>query len=715
MSEVDRIRAKIERVVPDEDERVAALRVLAFAVENADDERPNGWYLRETSRGLSLFAGRLFACGIQRGRLGLSVLGPVDDETRAHLGADAEDDEQFSAVPGGLLVWIHIEKAAQALGLLGAQFEKFVDEAMARVRRKVSTDSHSPDALAYLSSVVGRELPQPSTADEDLAPDESAEAGEDDLQARDPKVRGRAPLFSHSQVPIGALLSEIQGKTLALPDLQRPFVWEDTKVRDLLDSIFVGFPVGTLVLWHTADGKDAKLVGGAPDSLRANTLIIDGQQRLTSLFAVMRGAEVTERDGSKRTITIAFRPRDGRFEVASAVTAKDPEFLPNITELWSSTRMKGQIRRELLAALRAQGRQVDDAYEAAVEENLDRAQAITEYQFPVVRIQQSSNTAEANDEDVAEIFVRINNQGKRLGQADFVLTLLSVFQGDLRDRIERRAVEMSQDAVIELDTQQLLRATCAVGFSRAKMSSIYRFLRGIDPATGDTNVENRQKRIATLRAASEECLDATRWRDFMLRVVRAGLVNQALVASNNAIVNGYAFYVLGQRLAVSKPQLEEVISRWLFGTLLSARYSGSSETVFEKDLARIAPLAQGQGEQFVRALDDTLNERLTSDFWGQSLVMSLETQRARSPAALGFRAAQIVLGARALFSDQPLRNLLAPLGQGSRAAAEAHHLFPKAFLSSCGVTERRRINQFANRNRSGGGLRPGSAHATSGA
>lgn len=66
MSEVDRIRAKIERVVPDENERVAALRVLAFAVENADDERPNGWYLRETSRGLSLFAGRLFACGIQR-------------------------------------------------------------------------------------------------------------------------------------------------------------------------------------------------------------------------------------------------------------------------------------------------------------------------------------------------------------------------------------------------------------------------------------------------------------------------------------------------------------------------------------------------------------------------------------------------------------------------------------------------------------------------
>jgi len=73
---------------------------------------------------------------------------------------------------------------------------------------------------------------------------------------------------------------------IALPDLQRPFVWEDTKVRELLDSLFVGFPVGTLVFWHTSNDKDARALGAERPGLRATTLVIDGQQRLTSLYAV---------------------------------------------------------------------------------------------------------------------------------------------------------------------------------------------------------------------------------------------------------------------------------------------------------------------------------------------------------------------------------------------------------------------------------------------
>ena len=120
---------------------------------------------------------------------------------------------------------------------------------------------------------------------------------------------------------------------IALPDLQRPFVWEDTKARDLLDSLFVGFPVGTLVLRHTSTDREARALGGDRPGLRATTLVIDGQQRLTSLYAVMRGVDVIDKDGSSRRISIAFRPRDGRFEVADAAIRKDPEFLPNVTEL----------------------------------------------------------------------------------------------------------------------------------------------------------------------------------------------------------------------------------------------------------------------------------------------------------------------------------------------------------------------------------------------
>jgi hypothetical protein len=113
-------------------------------------------------------------------------------------------------------------------------------------------------------------------------------------------------------------------------------------------------------------------------------------------------------------------------------------------------------------------------------------------------------------------------------------------------------------------------------------------------------------------------------------------------------------------------------------------------------LARVARLGPDDADGFVRALDDAMGEILTGDFWTQSLVSALETEKARAPAALAFRAAQVVLGTRALFSDQTLRNLLDPPADGTRAASEAHHLFPTTWLHSHGIRERRFVNQVAN-------------------
>lgn len=512
---------------------------------------------------------------------------------------------------------------------------------------------------------------------------------------RTPKVRGRAPIFEHSQRSIASLISDIDEQLIALPDLQRPFVWTDTKVRDLLDSIFVGFPVGTLVLWHTSDGKKARVIGEDGDTLNSRSLVIDGQQRLTSLFAVLRGAKVSNKDGTKRHVTIAFRPRDGRFEVGDAAIPQDPEFLPNITELWQ-TRSKTQIKKDLLKRLREKGREVDDAYEDAVDENLDRARSISDYTFPVIAIRETATGAEVSDEDVAEIFVRINSQGVRLGQVDFVLTLLSVYHGELRDRIEQRAAALRADPVAALDTRQLLRATCAVAFGRARMQAIYRYLRGMDPVSGYTSVAARQGRLKKLDVAADECIDPTTWRDYTLRVMRAGFVEQDLIASNNAIVNAFAFYVLGRRNSVSKPVLDEFISRWVFTTLLSARYTGSSETAFEEDLRRVRDLDSADEGSFIRTLDNALSETTTGDYWGHIVVAALQTTRRQAPGALAFRAAQVVLGARGLFSDQLLQNLLAPTAKGKRSASEVHHLFPVAWLARAGITDRSIVNQVAN-------------------
>jgi len=694
----ERVRETLELSIPNEAIRREALRFLALAIENADEERGNAWNLRETEHGLRLMTGRLLACEIAPSKIRVSVIGPIGDDVRGALGAEAEKDWEFKQVPGGLLLTFPVEHAAEALDLLKVGLNSFVEVAMARVRRSVSLEDHVPEAVAYIASVVGRELPQPVAEAQD-AEQLDDPSDEDDVGAsREPRVRGRAPIFEHGQRSIASLMSDIEQEVIALPDLQRPFVWEDTKVRQLLDSLFVGFPVGTLVFWHTSNDKDARALGAERPGLRATTLVIDGQQRLTSLYAVMRGVEVVGKDGATRKITIAFRPRDGRFEVADAAIRNDPEFLPNVTELWDGRRLTSQIRRDLMNALRDKGRAVDDKYENAVDSNLGRAHAISDYRFPTVDIRKTATTQdeEVTEEDVAEIFVRINNQGTRLGQADFVLTLLSVYHGELRDRIEERARAMSQGTVVGIDTQQLLRAVCGVAFGRARMSAIYRYLRGVDPTTGEAGTARRLKLLGQLDDAAKECMEPTPWRDYLLRVKHAGFVSQSLVASENAIVNAYAFYIRGRKAGVPKSKLDEMIARWLFGTLLTARYSASSETIFEQDLARVARLGAEDADGFLRALDEAMGETITGDYWTHSLVSALETQKARAPAALAFRAAQVVLGTRALFSDQLLQNLLDPPAQGARSASEAHHLFPVAWLQARGIRDRRLINQVAN-------------------
>jgi hypothetical protein len=696
----ERVRKTLELSIPNVATRREALRFLALAIESADEERSNAWYLRETERGLRLMTGRLLACEITPSKIRVSVIGPIGEDVREALGAEAEKDWEFKHVPGGLILTFPIEHAAKAHSLLKDSINSFVDGAMTRVRRSVSLEDHVPEAVAYIGSTVGRELPQPEpVADTTNSANIDGTSDEDDGHtSREPQVRGRAPNFELGQRSIASLMSDIERGVIALPDLQRPFVWEDTKARELLDSLFVGFPVGTLVFWHTSNDQDARALGAERPGLRATTLIIDGQQRLTSLYAVMRGVDVVGKDGATRKITIAFRPLDGQFEVADAAIRNDPEYLPNVTELWDGRRLPSQIRRDLINVLRDKGRAVDDKYEDAVNRNLGRAHAITDYRFPTVDIRKTATTQdeEVTDEDVADIFVRINNQGTRLGQADFVLTLLSVFHPELRDRIEERARAMSQGTVVRIDTQQLLRAVCGVAFGRARMSAIYRYLRGVDPTTGEADAAERVKRLDKLDDAAQECMELTPWRDYLLRVQHAGFVSQALVASKNAIVNAYSFYIRGRKAGVPKSKLDEMISRWVFGTLLTARYSTASETIFEQDLARVARLGPDDAHGFVRALDDAMGETLTGDYWTQSLVSALETEKARAPAALAFRAAQVVLGTRALFSDQLLRNLFDPPADGARAASEAHHLFPTTWLHARGIRERRFVNQVAN-------------------
>ena len=210
---------------------------------------------------------------------------------------------------------------------------------MARVRSPVSLEDHVPEAVIYIAGVVGRELPQPDPLPSRRSRTARRCLDEDDVSvSREPRVRGRAPIFEHGQRSIASLMDDIEREVIALPDLQRPFVWEDTKVRDLLDSLFVGFPVGTLVFWHTTERKRGACTRRGTTGSPSHDSVIDGQQRLTSLYRRHAGCRSRRQRRRRAKITIAFRPRDGRFEVADAAIRNDPEFLPNVTELWNGTR-----------------------------------------------------------------------------------------------------------------------------------------------------------------------------------------------------------------------------------------------------------------------------------------------------------------------------------------------------------------------------------------
>jgi uncharacterized protein with ParB-like and HNH nuclease domain len=115
--------------------------------------------------------------------------------------------------------------------------------------------------------------------------------------------------FSHTQYSINGLVEQIDSGDLSLPDLQRPFVWNRIKVRDLFDSLYRGYPAGYFLFWATPSAVDSHAVGSSSGtSSKGVKMIVDGQQRLTSLYAVMRGRAVVSEDNDPQFIRIAFNP-----------------------------------------------------------------------------------------------------------------------------------------------------------------------------------------------------------------------------------------------------------------------------------------------------------------------------------------------------------------------------------------------------------------------
>jgi hypothetical protein len=505
-------------------------------------------------------------------------------------------------------------------------------------------------------------------------------------------------LFKKVDYSLAKLLHDIEFGDIGLPDIQRPFVWSSARVRDLFDSMYKGFPVGYLLFWANDELVGTKQIGTDGKQHRVpRLLIVDGQQRLTSLYAVLRGKEVFNSDYRAQRIQIAFRPRDGRFEVADAAIKRDPEFIADLSSLFSGGTSFSVIN-SFLEKL-GQSRHVEAEERELVAENIDRVFDLQNYPFTAMEV-----SSVVDEEQVADIFVRINSEGVKLNQADFILTLLSVFWDEGRAELEAFSRASRQPSLaqaspynhhIQPDPDQLLRVAVAVGFKRGRLKSVYQVLRGKDPETELFSPELRDQQFDRLRVAQGQVLNLTSWHEFLKSLMAAGYRSGQIISSENSLLYSYAFYLIGKHEYGLEPfRLRRLMARWFFMASLTGRYTSSPETIMDQDLARLRAVSDGQ--VFESTLDKIVTDTLTADFWNIGLPNELATSSARSPSMFAYYAALNVLGAPILFSKAKVAELFDPAIHGTRAPLERHHLFPVAYLKASGIEETREINQIAN-------------------
>jgi len=504
-------------------------------------------------------------------------------------------------------------------------------------------------------------------------------------------------LYTDTNYQLSHLLQEIRHGSLALPEMQRPFVWNNAKVRDLFDSMYRGFPVGTLLLWKTGAKPGTRQIGVDYKARIPELLIVDGQQRLTSMYAVMTATPVKTKHYYERRIRLAFNPIDQQFEVRNAAISKDPEFIPDITALWRDgyrPTIRSYFKRlKASCAVPLSEKRQDD-----IEDCIDRVRDLQNYRFQVIEL----STA-ASVEEVSDIFVRINSQGVRLDVAQFILTLMSVYMDKQRVELEEFCRDATRsdwsstsprNALLDPTPAQMLRVSVGIAFRRARLGTVYSLLRGKgleDEAIADNR---RDQQLRLLRKAQSRALNLANWHEYLKCLRTAGFLSKRMIASKISILYAYVIWLIGRydfNLDCSK--LQHLISRWFFMVHTTRRYTGSGETQLESDLRRLSDLPAGNGNAFCMELDRIVHSSFTSDYWKITLPNQLDTAASRSPVLYAYWASLNLLEAEQLGGRQKVRELFAP---NAYKSLERHHLFPQSHLKSLGIDERRHLNAIAN-------------------
>ena len=509
-----------------------------------------------------------------------------------------------------------------------------------------------------------------------------------------------AQLYSVTPHPIETILTWVKSKAIAIPEIQRPFVWENAKVRDLLDSLYRGYPVGYLITWRN---PNVKLKDGSVSV--GKLVLIDGQQRVTALMASLLGINVLNKDYENIRITIAFNPITETFEVSNPAIRNDKEWISDVAELFSP-------ELQMLSLVKDYALSNTSISEDEIFKRIDNVRKIGNNQVGVIELSDSIDI-----ETVTEIFIRVNSQGAQLSQADFAMSKIAVnetYGGNmLRKAIDyfcHLSVAPEQFALIRQNDKDfsasefmqkmswlsdynedlydpsytdMLRVAYTSQMGRGELKNLVALLSGRNFETRQFEEVISENSFASLKTGILSFINETNFKRFIMILKSAGFVSSQLITSQNAVNFAYILYLTGKAEGVSSGDLEILVRQWYVMSVLTGRYSGSPETRYDQDIRQIK--IEGVSSHVKNVCGATFSDQ----YWTALLPSQMNTSAARSPYWSTFQAAQAALGTKGfLSSDISCRDLIENRG-------DAHHLYPKNYMKSREYS-RGEYNQIAN-------------------
>ena len=468
-----------------------------------------------------------------------------------------------------------------------------------------------------------------------------------------------------------------------------------------------GYPIGYIMLWESPSDYESKKssIGDNQKTYdEPKELVIDGQQRLTALVAAMYGINVKDKNFTDREIKISYNPLTREFAVWSQAYERDSEWISRISDVFlakednSISSLRRHFIKEVNEGRTKKGIELlTDEEEDLIEDNINALLNLSDYSLPTLEINYS-----ADEEDVADIFVRVNSGGQSLTENNFIQTLISVYENETSDKINDFASKSripaentSYNTLLAIEPSHLIRMAVGVGFKRARLRYAYMLLRGKNLETGKFSDEERTENLRIFKDALDKVMNLNNWHGFINIVAEAGYISDKLIASSNAVVFSYVLYLIAKYdYKLDAAQLKKCISKWFFMSTITYFYTGSTESEVEKQFADLRDIHTAS--EFIAYIDNVIETHFTDDYFNLTLPSELNSAAAISPAWYGYIASQIVLNTPMLFSNTPVSKYFVLGSSGTKNAIDKHHIFPKNHLKQIGYFSDRDRNQIAN-------------------